>query len=417
MNNLLHDDDALAFATQQAASLPLDKFDMSDAEMFRTDTHWPYFERMRKEEPVHYCPESRYGAYWSLTRYKDILAVDSNAEVFSSDRDITIFDQPDDFELPMFISMDQPKHHEQRKVVSPIVAPKSLAILESTIRERVINILESLPVGEEFNWVDKVSIELTTQMLATLLDFPFEERSKLTFWSDVASGGRMAGVVDSAKHRREALMDCLNVFQGLWKERADMAPNNDLISMLAHGEATQNMPPLEFLGNVVLLIVGGNDTTRNSITGGLLALNQFPDQYQKLIDDPSLIKNMVPEIIRWQTPLPHMRRTALEDVKIQDKLIKKGDKVIMWYISGNRDESHFENADQFIIDRKNARSHLSFGYGIHRCMGNRLAEMQLRVLWEEIVPRFKVEVLEKPTRVRSNLIRGYSELPVMIKPY
>jgi len=181
-----------------------------------------------------------------------------------------------------------------------------------------------------------------------------------------------------------------------------------------HGAATRNMPPLEYLGNLVLLIVGGNDTTRNSISGGVLALNQYPDQYEKLIDNPSLIRNMVSEIIRWQTPIPHMRRTALEDVEIAGEHISKGDKVIMWYISGNRDETQFKNAERLIIDRKNARSHLSFGYGIHRCMGNRMAEMQLRVLWEEILPRFKVEVVGRPARIRSNLIRGYSDLPVRI---
>ncbi|HIG43835.1 MAG: cytochrome P450 [bacterium] len=415
MNNPYISSELLA-ARERAASLPLEQFDVSDAELYRTDSHWPYFERLRKEAPVHFCGSSRYGPYWSLSAYKDIKWVDSHAELFSSDRDITIFDQPDDFELPMFISMDQPKHHAQRKVVSPVVAPKNLALLEDTIRQRVCNILDNLPVGETFNWVDEVSIDLTTQMLATLLDFPFEDRELLTYWSDVAGGGRLSGVVDSANHRRKVLMECLEYFQNLWQQRKELAPNNDLISMLVHGEATKNMPPLEYLGNLVLLIVGGNDTTRNSITGGVLALNQFPDQYEKLENNPSVIPNMVAEIIRWQTPLPHMRRTALEDVELNGQQIRKGEKVVMWYISGNRDESQFEDADRLIIDRGNARSHVSFGYGIHRCMGNRLAEMQLRVLWEEILPRFKVEVVGQPVRVRSNLIRGYSELPVRVVP-
>ena len=413
MNNLYQNDE-LALAAKCAADLPLDQFDVSEAELYRTDSHWPYFERLRNEAPVHFCAESRYGPYWSLSAYKDIKWVDSHADLFSSDRDITIFDQPDEFELPMFIAMDQPRHHAQRKVVSPVVAPRNLAKLEDTIRQRVIAILDNLPFDETFNWVEWVSIDLTTQMLATLLDFPFEDRAKLTYWSDVAGGGRISGVVDSANHRRKVLMECLEYFQNLWKKREAMAPNNDLISMLVHGAATRNMPPLEYLGNLVLLIVGGNDTTRNSISGGVLALNQYPDQYEKLIDNPSLIRNMVSEIIRWQTPIPHMRRTALEDVEIAGEHISKGDKVIMWYISGNRDETQFKNAERLIIDRKNARSHMSFGYGIHRCMGNRMAEMQLRVLWEEILPRFKVEVVGRPARIRSNLIRGYSDLPVRI---
>ncbi len=192
-------------------------------------------------------------------------------------------------------------------------------------------------------------------------------------------------------------------------------PGSDLISMLAHGEETKNMAPYEFLGNLILLIVGGNDTTRNSMSAGVIALNQNPDEYDKLRADPSLITNMVPEIIRWQTPLPYMRRTANEDIVIRDKQIKKGDQVLMWYVSGNRDEDVIDRPDDFIIDRSRARHHLSFGFGIHRCMGNRLAEMQLRIVWEEILKRFRmVEVVGEPERLLSSFVRGITNLPVQV---
>ena len=323
---------------------------------------------------------------------------------------------PEELQFSNFIAMDPPKHRGQRQTVNGVVAPQNLRVLQSVIRERVQQILDGLPVGESFNWVEKVSIELTTQMLATLFDFPFEERYKLTRWSDVATAPPGTGIVDTAAQRKQELMECLAYFTKLFQERGQWEkPGNDLVSMLAHGENTKNMQPHEFLGNLILLIVGGNDTTRNSISAGVWALDQNPEQMEKLRLDPSLITSMVPEIIRWHTPLPYMRRTANEDVELRGKTIKKGDQVLMWYVSGNRDDEEIDNPDSFIIDREKPRHHLSFGFGIHRCMGNRLAEMQLTILWEEILQRFhRIEVLEQPTRLRSSFVHGITHLPVKL---
>jgi cytochrome P450 len=405
-------------ARSPAHDIALDKINVSQPELFRTNSFWPYFERLRREDPVHYCAESDYGAYWSITKYNDIMAVDTNHQVFSSEASlggITLRNQQADFLLPMFIAMDQPKHDKQRKVVSPIVAPENLERLEGTIRSRAAKMLDELPRGETFDWVDRVSIELTTQMLATLFDFPFEDRRKLTSWSDVATAIPGHGIIDTDDQRRAELMECAAYFTELWNQRVNSEPKGDLISMMAHSDVTRNMEPREFLGNIILLIVGGNDTTRNSITGGLLALNENPDQYRKLVDNPSLIESMVPEIIRWQTPLAHMRRTALADIEFRGKQIKKGDKVAMWYVSGNRDEEAIENPNAFIIDRPNVRRHLSFGFGIHRCLGNRLAELQLKIIWEEIFRRFpRIEVMGEPRRVLSAFVKGYESLPTRI---
>ncbi|HEX4366514.1 MAG TPA: cytochrome P450, partial [Rhodopila sp.] len=311
------------------------------------------------------------------------------------------------------------RHDEQRKIVSPIVAPPNLAKMSGTIRERAIRILEELPRGEVFDWVDRVSVELTTQMLSTLFDFPFEERRTLTYWSNIATVNTRAGTeIDSEAKRDVILRQMLAYFTDVWKVRQQQPPAPDLISMLAHGEATRDLPsrPHEFMGNLLLLIVGGNDTTRNSISGGLLALNQFPEQYRKLRENPELVTGMVPEIIRWQTPVIHMRRTALADTELAGKTIRRGDKVAMWYLSGNRDEDAIEQADDFVIDRPRPRQHLSFGFGIHRCVGNRLAEMQLTILWEEILKRDfpPIEVVGEPTRGYSNLLRSIGSLPVRI---
>ncbi len=405
-------------ARDYALNCDIDELDVSNYHLFGNDVHWPFFERLRRDDPVHYHADSRDGPYWSITRHEHIKEIDSDHHRFSSQDNISITDQPDDFQLPMFIAMDRPKHDEQRKVVSPVLGPGNLAAMETLIRSRVGDILDALPIGETFNWVERVSIELTTQMLATLFDFPFDERQKLTRWSDIASVGVKSGLVSGPDEARKELMECLECFSKLFAERADPGHEGfDLLTMLAQNARTENMPPMELLGNVMLLIVGGNDTTRNSITGGVLGLNQFPEEYDKLRADHEWIPNMVSEIIRWQTPLAHMRRTALVDVEFQGKQIKRGDKVVMWYVSGNRDEDVFDNPNRLIIDRQNARVHVSFGFGLHRCMGNRLAEMQLRILWQEITKRFhRVEVVGKPVRIMSNFVRGYAELPVEVYP-
>ncbi|MBU1378476.1 MAG: cytochrome P450 [Alphaproteobacteria bacterium] len=411
--------DGAANLRDLAYSTPLEDLHPGDPELFLNDAFWPYFERLRREAPVHYCRESEYGPYWSVTRYQDIMAVDTNHGVFSSDASlggIALRDQPMEYRRSSFIAMDPPRHDVQRKTVSPIVAPQNLALMEPIIRGRAAKILDALPIGETFNWVERVSIELTTQMLATLFDFPFEDRRKLTHWSDVGTTQPMPGaLVETEEARQVELMECLAYFTRLWNERVNEPPRGDLISMLAHGESTRNMSPDEYLGNLLLLIIGGNDTTRNSISGGVLALNQFPAEYDKLRADHGLVASMVPEIIRWQTPLAHMRRTALEDVELAGQSIKKGDKVVMWYVSGNRDDTEIENADSFVIDRARPRQHLSFGFGIHRCVGNRLAELQLKIVWEEILKRFRhIEVMGEPKRVRSSFVKGYETLPVRL---
>jgi len=407
-----------ARAAVQAA--PLASLDPVNAQLFVDDTVGHTFARLRREDPVHYTADNPIvGPYWSVTKYQDIMHVDTHPELFSSEWSlggITLVNPPPGEQLPMFIAMDPPKHDDQRKAVSPIVAPGNLANMEVLIRERTRKVLDGLPRNETFDWVDRVSIELTTLMLATLFDFPLEDRRLLTWWSDVSTMNKQVNPDALGPAERMAeLGKMLAYFTKLWNERVNAPPRTDLVSMLAHGAATRNMAPMEFMGNLVLLIVGGNDTTRNSMTGGLLALSQNPEQFAKLRANPALIDSLVPEIIRWQTPLAYMRRTATADSELGGKTIRKGDKVAMWYLSGNRDDTAIDRPDEFIIDRARPRQHLSFGFGIHRCVGNRLAEMQLKILWEEILQRFPViEVMGPPTRVRSSFVRGYTHMPVRI---
>jgi len=405
---------------------PLDKIDVSDAELFETDTMWGYFERLRKEEPVHYCPESYLGPFWSVTRYDDIVTMEKDTETFSSDRAITLNDPRPDFPLsPGFIAMDGERHQRHRKTVQPVAAPKNLRNLEPVIRGRVQEMLDGLPVGETFDWVDKVSIELTTGMLATIFDFPWEDRRKLTYWSDMTTSTdqQLADMGLVQEDRQRILLECLDYFTTLWRDRENTDGDDeiDFITAMANSESTRDIDPevapLDYLGTLILLIVGGNDTTRNSVSGGVLALNENPAEYDKLRANPDLIPSMANEIIRWQTPLAYMRRTATCDTELGGKQIKQGEKLAMWYVSANRDPDVFDRADDFIIDRDKPKPHLSFGWGAHFCMGSRLAELQLRVLWEEILERFHVvEVVGDPVRVKSSFVKGYHELPVQLHP-
>ncbi|HEY1750335.1 MAG TPA: cytochrome P450 [Caulobacteraceae bacterium] len=426
-------------ARDEAYSQPIEALNPAQSSLFQADAMWPYFERLRAEDPVHFTPESDFAAHWGVTRYNDIMTIDTNHDVFSSEGGITL--PPSERRIEqmlaagggpggnspfgggpgqgggptMFIAMDPPKHDVQRKTVSPAVSPAHLAVLEPMIRERAAAILDALPIGEPFDWVDKVSMELTAMTLATLFGMPQEDRRRLTRWSDVVMAQPGHGIVDSWEQKRAEMFEYGGYFLNLWNERKAAEPGGDLISMLAHGPATRDMNQFEYLGNVILLTIGGNDTTRNTISGSVFALNKFPDQYARLRADPSLVPSMVSETIRWQTPLAHMKRTAKADFELSGKTIRAGDVVAMWYVSGNRDETVIENPDAYVIDRPRARQHLSFGFGIHRCVGNRLAELQLKIIWEEILQRFPdIQVLEEPKRTYSCFVKGYERMQVLI---
>ena len=405
----------------QALQRKLTSIDVSDPHLYQDDTWRPLFAKLRRDDPVHYCEDSAYGPYWSVTRYDDIFAVELDHETYSSASElggIQVADQPRGQERPNFIRMDPPSHTAQRRTVAPIATPSNLANFETLIRERTCAVLDALPKNEVFDWAERVSVDLTNMMLATLFDFPWQDRRKLTHWSDVAIANIEASdaVVKSETERMAELTQMAETMAALWKERASQPPKFDLISMMAHAEATKAMPMREFIGNFALLIVGGNDTTRNSMTGGLIAMLENPAELDKVRADAGLLDSLVSEVIRYQTPVIHMRRTATKDAELAGRAIRKGDKVVMWYVSGNRDEEAIDEPERFVVGRPKARQHLAFGAGIHRCVGDRLAEMQLKILWEEILERdLDIEIAGAPVRLYSNFIRGIRALPVRIR--
>jgi len=405
------------------------KWDTSRSDIYAENTWEPIFAEMRAAGPLHYIEDSPFGPYWSVVQHKAIQHVEALPELFSSSWEhggITILEriqddegEPDErFELPMFIAMDRPKHTGQRRTVAPAFTPAEMKRLDDEIRQRTGETLDSLPRGETFNWVDKVSIPLTTGMLAILFDFPWEDRDLLTFWSDWSGDTELMLARDLEDTRRTIQYEMAEYFQKLWAQKVQGEPGPDLLSMMIHSPAMNQMSPQEFMGNLVLLIVGGNDTTRNTMSGIIHALDRFPDQRKAFEENPELIPNGVQECIRYQTPLKHMRRTCTEDTELFGQQIKKGDKVVLWYNSANRDESVFENAGKLDLTRDNARRHLAFGYGIHRCVGARLAELQLRALMEEMHKRrMRVHVAGEVERVRANFVEGFRVLETEITDF
>ena len=400
----------------------VDPLDVSRAELYRDDTWHTPFRELRERTPVHKVEHSDYGPYWSVSSYKAIVEVESLPDLYSSEAGgITLADfLPDsDVKMPMFIAMDRPKHTGQRRTVAPAFTPSEMTRMSEDIRRRTGEILDALPWGERFDWVDTVSIELTTQMLAILFDFPWEDRRKLTFWSDWAGDIELVKTAELRARRLEYMFECGAYFQRLWNEKVNKDPTPDLISMMIHSDAMAEMDQYEFIGNLILLIVGGNDTTRNSMSAAAYGLDRFPDARARLEADPSLIQNATQEIIRWQTPLAHMRRNATRDTELMGQRIREGDKLALWYVSANRDESVFgADADEIKVDRPNARRHLAFGHGIHRCVGARLAELQIATLLEEMAKRrMRVNVVGEPERVAACFVHGYRKLPVEISRY
>lgn len=404
-----------------------EEWDVSRSDIYVEDRWQPIFAEMRAKAPINKITGSPFGDYWNVTSHKAIQHVEALPELYSSswkNGGITILDRKDDivdevrFELPMFIAMDRPEHTGQRRTVAPAFTPAEMTRLSDNLRARTGEVLDSLPYGATFDWVEKVSVELTTQMLAILFDFPWKDRHLLSFWSDWSGDTEVALIRGLDEMRRNILWEMTTYFTQLWQDRADAGEAPDLISRMIHSEAMNDMSPQEYMGNLILLIVGGNDTTRNTMSGIVHSMDKFPDQRAVFENDPSIIPNAVQECIRYQTPLAHMRRTATEDSDLMGHSVKAGEKLILWYLSANRDESVFADPDTLDFTRENARRHLAFGYGIHRCVGARLAELQLRILLEEMhVRRMRVTVKGKVERVRANFVHGFRKLEVQLEKF
>lgn len=398
-------------------NIPIEDLDPSDENIFLKNHHENYFARIRKEDPVHYCKQSEYGPYWSITKYADIVEIENNPLLFSARGGFTIVDIPSDTQFRSFLSMDPPEHRERRQAITPMVSLSNLSRIEKNIFDLVNDTLDSLPINEPFDWVEKVSIEISIKVLALMMGVPVEDSSLLVRWSNIASTVPKSGTdIETLDQLYFQLRDCYGYFINLLNRHSSSSIENNFISMLAHQAKQEKMHPEELFLTILALILAGNDTTRHSITASSLLLHQFPEQKKLLYADPTLLKSAVSEIIRFQTPVAHFRRTATNDTLFKGKEIKKNDKIILWFISANRDEDEIELPNEFIINRKNPDHHLSFGSGIHKCIGRNIAIMELKILWNEIIRRkWHIEQVSDPKRIKSNIVHGFSSLGVTIR--
>lgn len=395
--------------------VPLEDLDPSRVERFEAGTHGPVFARLRREQPVHFCANSRYGPFWSVTRLDDIVAVETDSATWSSAGNIIIGDVPADFAAPAFATSDPPVHSRERRAVAPAASHRRMSELEGRVRASIDAILDALPEEEPFDWATLVAARLTSEMITLLFDWPAEERDLLPYWCEVMTTTPCPGaIVETREQRMAELVIYRERLVKEWRMRACRSPAPDIISCLAHSPATASMAEdVERLVGTVSMIAGANEAARAALVGGVLAFHRHPEEWRKLRADPSLAAATAAEIVRWQSPILHMRRTARRDTELGGLLVPRGSRVVMWYCSANRDEAYFADGDAFRIERPNLRRHAGYGFGIHRCFGSHVAELELRLLWQAICERYdRIEVITPPVLRASNFASGYPRLIV-----
>ena len=406
-----------------AKSTELLHVDLADPGHYERDAARGLFARLREERPIWWSPGPDGRGFWSILRYQDIVTVSKNPRLFSSARHLgghRIHDEADEeitqgLEATM-LSMDPPEHNTYRGVVAPAFTAERIRRMEASIRARVTALLDRIAPHGECEFISSVAAELPIQVIAELLGVPQEDRLRLFEWSNALVGEDDPDMRRSAEHIRQCTKEMGAYALKLWRERL-RRPGDDLVSLLVSTEIDgEVMSVPRYFATFFLLVIAGNESVRNSISGGLLALSRHPEQRRRLIETPALLPLAVKEIVRWVSPFLHMRRTATEDTELAGQRIAKGDKVVLWYLSGNFDEEVFEQPERFDVARSGPQ-HLAFGQGQHYCLGWRLAELQLTVLFQELLRRFPdMEPCGPIRRVRSSFVNGIKEMPVRFTP-
>jgi cytochrome P450 len=403
-----------------AADTALDHVDLMDEDLFAEGPPHELFARMRAEAPVLHCTTAEGGDFWSVTKAADISAISKKPDVFSSERQ-GVFIRPG---MPMpldvlnqvILGMDPPRHVKYRGIVQMAFTPRIVAKQEAQIRGRITHLIDEVCERGECDLVSALSVELPLQVIAELLGVPQEERQKLFDWTHQIE----LSVSDPTVSGPEALGQIgLYLAEKVAHRRANPGdPNEDLTTALIQAEVDgEQLNDFEIAAMFGLLMFAGNDTTRNTISGGTLALIENPDQRQQMLDQPELIDLAIEEIIRWVTPVMWFRRTPLADTEIRGVPVKEGDAVVLWYASGSRDEDEIPDPMKFDVTRDRI-NHSGFGGGgRHFCLGAPLARLELQLVFPEILRRMPDMELAGPIgRSRSNWVNGFTSLPVRFTP-
>jgi cytochrome P450 len=373
---------------------------------------YPVFRELRREQPVYWCAGP---GYWAITRYDDGLRIHRDPETFCSGRGMTMRggELEDVGEVDTLITIDPPKHTRQRQLVSRAFTPRAVADLEPRIRDIVHELLDRVSPGETIDFVEALSAPLPIIVIAELLGVPIEDRDRFVKWTN-ASVGRVDPEYSEDTKLAE-LGEQYEYFVDIVEQRR-RDRRDDLISRLVAVEAeADDFTADDLLNLCFLLLAAGNETTRNLITGGLLALIEHPKEKEKLQSGSTPIGTGVEEMLRWWNPVIHMARTATKDATVRDQQIRAGDQVVMFYGSLNRDEDVFgAESDVFRVNR-DPNPHVAFGFGQHFCLGANLARLEARVMFEELLQRFPSPELDgEVQRLRSTMIRGIKHMPVRL---
>lgn len=405
----------------------VEDIDLKNPDIYEAGLPLEAFARLRREDPVHWNPESDGAGFWAVTRHADICEVSRQPLLFSSAYENgghRIFNENEvgltnagesGMGIPL-ISRDPPTHTQYRKVVMPALSPVKIEGIEDRIRARAERLIDAIPLGEQVDLVQALSAPLPLMTLAELLGVPGDMWTDLYHWTNAFVGEDDPEFRQSPEAMQETLGEFFGFITELYEQRV-AEPGGDIATLLAHAEIDgERVPFAEFAANMVLALVGGNETTRNSISHSVRAFSDNPGEWDKLRSNRELLKSAPSEMVRYASPVLHMRRTATENTEVAGRRIAKGDKVVMWYLSGNRDDTVYDDPDRFDIERA-PRNHVGFGSGQHVCVGSRLAEMQLRVAFGMLADRVShFELVSEPRRFRSNFINGLKNLDVILHP-